>query len=179
MYALFRTQQSRHYITGLIRATAGTVSFDGKTLGKDLDFSPDTGVLIENPSFLSGWSGFDNLRLLASIRRKIADPEILKALQRVGLENAGKKKYRKYSLGMKQRLGIAAAIMEHPSLLILDEPTNALDTNGVECVRRIVREERDRGALVIIACHDRNVLEDLCSLIYQMELGRIVKEESL
>lgn len=162
-------------IAGIIRPSKGTVTIDGKQLCKDIDFPPELGILIENPAFLGGYSGYDNLRLLASISGIISSDDIRNVLERVGLSDAAGKKYRKYSLGMKQRLGIAAAIMEKPKLLILDEPTNALDLEGVQRVKEIVRAERDRSALVIMTCHDRSVLEDLCDKIFNIERGAIIE----
>ena len=161
-------------IAGMIRPTMGTVTIDGKQLGKDMDFPPKMGVLIENPAFLENYSGYENLRLLASISGKINSDMIEDVLERVGLSDSAKKKYRKYSLGMKQRLGIAAAIMEKPNLLILDEPTNALDTDGVQRTKEIIREERNRGTLVIMTCHDRAILEDLCDEIFNIEQGTVM-----
>lgn len=161
-------------IAGIIRPTMGTVTIDGKQLGKDMDFPPKMGILIENPAFLGSYSGYENLRLLASISGKINSDTIEDVLERVGLSDSAKKKYRKYSLGMKQRLGIAAAIMEKPDLLILDEPTNALDIDGVQRTKEIVRGERNRGALVIMTCHDRSVLEDLCDEIFNIEHGAVM-----
>ena len=161
-------------IAGMVRPTMGTVTIDGKQLGKDMDFPPKMGVLIENPAFLGNYSGYENLRLLASISGKINSDMIEDVLERVGLSDSAKKKYRKYSLGMKQRLGIAAAIMEKPNLLILDEPTNALDTDGVQRTKEIIREERNRGTLVIMTCHDRAILEDLCDEIFNIEHGTVM-----
>lgn len=163
-------------IAGLITPTEGIISYDNKVLGKDIDFPVDTGLLIENPSFLVGYSGLQNLQLLASIRQKADKAKINKVLQRVGLEDAKNKKFRKYSLGMKQRLGIAAAIMEEPALILLDEPTNALDKDGVNRVTRIIREEKERGALIIMTCHDQSLLEEVCDTIYKIEHGRLVDE---
>lgn len=161
-------------IAGLIYPTEGQVIVDGKVIGKEISFPPSLGVMLENPAFLDTYSGYDNLKLLAGINHSIPDSEIEQALSRVGLlENKGKK-YKKYSLGMKQRLGIAAAIMEHPDILLLDEPTNSLDESGVELVKQIVREERARGATVILSCHDAAILEDLADEIISIKLGKIV-----
>lgn len=161
-------------IAGLIYPTEGQVIVDGKVIGKEISFPPSLGVMLENPAFLDTYSGYDNLKLLAGINHSIPDSEIEQALSRVGLlENKGKK-YKKYSLGMKQRLGIAAAIMEHPAILLLDEPTNSLDESGVELVKQIVREERARGATVILSCHDAAILEDLADEIISIKLGKIV-----
>lgn len=165
-------------IAGLIIPTKGSVSYDGKTLGKQLDFPPSIGILIENPAFLDSRSGFDNLKLLASIKGKINNKTIADSIRKVGLDPDDKKKFRKYSLGMKQRLGIASAIMESPDLIILDEPTNALDSNGVELTQKLIRKECERGALVIMTCHDREILENVCDVIYTIEHGKIIDERS-
>lgn len=164
-------------IAGLIIPTKGVIKYDNKTLGKDMDFPESMGVLIENPAFLGGLSGFDNLRLLASIKGTINDETIKKTIRRVGLDPDDKKKYRKYSLGMKQRLGIASAIMESPDLIILDEPTNALDSSGVETVKKIIKNEKERGALIVLTCHDHSLLEEISDVVYTVENGRIVKEQ--
>lgn len=133
-------------LIGLIHPSSGKVLIDGKELGKELEFPKSIGFLLENPTFLDRYSGYQNLKMLASVKKIISDEEINKVLCLVGLdEEAAKKKYRKYSLGMKQRLGIAAALMEKPDIVILDEPTNALDTSGVELVKEIVRGEKKRG----------------------------------
>ena len=160
-------------VSGLIHVSEGAIDFDGKRLGKDLDFPEALGILIENPAFLGGFTGFQNLRMLASMRGNVPDAQIRNALVRVGLSPDDSRKYRKYSLGMKQRLGIAAAIMEAPSFLILDEPTNALDADGVEMLKQIAREEQKRGAVILMTCHDADVLDTLCDKIYEMEQGHI------
>lgn len=165
-------------IAGLIIPTKGSVSYDGKTLGKQLDFPPSIGILIENPAFLDSRSGFDNLKLLASIKGKVDNKVVADSIRKVGLDPDDKKKFRKYSLGMKQRLGIASAIMESPDLIILDEPTNALDSNGVELTQKLIRKECERGALVIMTCHDREILENVCDVIYTIEHGKIIDERS-
>lgn len=166
-------------IAGLIIPTNGEILVDGKKLGKQIDFPESMGILIENPSFLGSLSGFENLKMLASIKHTVADDIIIKTINRVGLDPKDKKKYRKYSLGMKQRLGVAAAIMETPELIILDEPTNALDADGVKIVQNIIMEEKARGALVIVTCHDKSILEDVSNVIYSIEHGRIVSDEKV
>ena len=166
-------------IAGLILPTKGTVTFDGKTLGKEIDFPPKTGVLIENPAFIEGKTGLENLKLLSSINSDVSEELICKAIARVGLNPKDKKKFRKYSLGMKQRLGIAAAIMEKPDLIILDEPTNALDSSGVQLTKKIIAEERERGALVIMTCHDYSVLENVCNVIFTIENGKIINRSDV
>ena len=160
-------------IAGLIYPTEGRVVVDGAVLGKDAAFPPSLGVLLEAPAFLPFYTGYDNLRLLAAVKGTAGPRDIETALARVGLQDAQGKKYRKYSLGMKQRLGIAAAILEHPGLLLLDEPTNALDESGVELVKAILREERDRGATVVLASHDGALLEDLAGEIFSLAAGRV------
>ncbi len=148
-------------ICGLIRPTEGEIRINGKTLGKDLS--------------LDSCSGFQNLKILASIRSVATDDDIRATLSRVGLHPDDRKKYRKYSLGMKQRLGIAAAIMEKPDIVILDEPTNSLDSDGVTLVKQIVQEEKARGALVILSCHDGALLEGLSDEIFLLERGRLTE----
>lgn len=164
-------------ISGLIYPTEGCIVIDGKILGKEIAFSESIGILIENPAFLDNYSGFANLKLLASIQNKIDDEQIYKTLERVGLEPDSRKKYKKYSLGMKQKLGIAGAVMEKPELLILDEPANALDKEGIEHLKKIVQEEKERGALIILSCHDSALLEAMADVIYSMENGRLLKQE--
>jgi len=163
-------------IAGLILPTKGTIRIDGKLLGKDITFPESIGILLENPAFLDAYSGFQNLKMLASIRNEIDDERINQVLDLVGLDpKSSKKKYKSYSLGMKQRLGIAGAIMEQPDIVILDEPTNSLDTDGVELVRQIVRQEKERGAIVIIACHDTDILDELADEIHYLENGSLIK----
>lgn len=160
-------------VSGLILPTSGEIIIDGETLGKDITFPRSIGTLIENPAFLDNYSGFQNLKLLASIQGKISDEEIREAIIAVELNPDDKKKFRKYSLGMKQRLGIAAAVMEHPDIIILDEPTNALNSDGVQMVKRILQKEKERGALILISCHDLDVLKELSDVIYLMNVGRL------
>lgn len=169
-------------ISGLIRPTNGTVSIDGKVLSKDISFPPSIGTLIENPAFLDGYSGFENLRILASIHNRITSENIKATISAVGLDPESHKAYRKYSLGMKQRLGIAAAVMEHPERILLDEPTNALDVDGVAMVKEIIQKEKDRGALIILCCHDSEVLNALADEVYHIQEGKLashhIKEET-
>ena len=160
-------------IAGLIKPTTGVVYIDRKKLGKDIDFPEKTGMLLENPAFLEQYTGKKNLEILAGLSGIINDEQIKLSLLRVGLIPDDKRKYRKYSLGMKQKLGIAAAVMEMPDLLILDEPFNAVDQQSVLRVKQIICEERDRGALILLACHDRQVLEELADHILVLENGQI------
>ena len=163
-------------ISGLIRPTRGSVYIDDKQLGKDIDFPPSIGVLIENPAFLPKYTGLQNLELLARIQARADQAQIRQTISDVGLQPNDKRKYRKYSLGMKQRLGIAAAVMEQPDLIILDEPTNALDEEGVERICQIIRRERDRGALIIMACHDARILESVSDMIYTVVDGYVERK---
>lgn len=164
-------------LIGLIRPTSGKVCIDGKELGKDIDFPESIGFLLENPAFLDMYSGEDNLKLLAkvdgNVDKKSVDNEIRGLIDDVGLGQAGRKKYKKYSLGMKQRLGIAAAVLGNPDIVVLDEPTNALDDDGKEMVKSVVRKQKERGALVIISCHDMQTLEELSDEIVKLKEGRI------
>lgn len=158
-------------IAGLIFPTEGEVIVNGSKLSGDRTYPASLGMLIENPAFLSNYTGFENLKLLASINGKITNEELYNCLSDVGLEPSDKRKYRKYSLGMKQRLGIAAALIEKPEILILDEPVNALDEAGVALVSKLIEREKKRGALVILSCHDREFLESASDELYQMKAG--------
>jgi ABC-2 type transport system ATP-binding protein len=159
-------------ICGLIR-TDGSIEIDGKILGKDISFPESIGVLIENPSFISNYTGFKNLKVLASIQNRIGDEDIRKALRQVQLDPDDKRTYRKYSLGMKQKLGIAAAFMENPDIIILDEPINALDEAAAKQVHEILDEQKNRGAIIIIACHDKEELEMLSDEIIEISEGTV------
>ncbi len=161
-------------ICGLIKPTEGTISINDKVLHSDLSFPESIGILIENPAFLDGYSGFNNLKMLASIKNKVTDEQIRDMISAVGLNPDDKKHYKKYSLGMKQRLGIACALMESPDIIILDEPTNALDSNGIQMVKNLIKQKRDEGALVIISCHDLDILKELSEEIYVLEVGKVV-----
>lgn len=165
-------------LAGLIYPTSGTVKLDGKKLGKDLDFPESIGLLLENPAFLDDYTGLRNLELIAALNHKISTEEIRTALRDVGLTPDDKRPYRKYSLGMKQRLGLAAAFMEHPQLLLLDEPTNALDEAGFPMLEDLIIREKDRGALIVVASHDRNFLELVSDEIYRVSEGQISAEEA-
>ena len=164
---------------GLIYPTRGRVLIDGKELGKEISFPENIGLLIENPAFLDAYTGYGNLELLASLNGRAGDGEIREILKKVGLDPDDTRKYRKYSLGMKQRLGIAAAFLEKPDILLLDEPFNALDTDGVARFSGLIREGQERGALIIMSCHEEGKLEEFADVILHMEDGRIVREEEV
>lgn len=163
-------------IGGLICPTSGEILIDGQKLGSSFDFPPSMGLLIENPAFLPNYTGIKNLELLAEIKSNIKIEQIRNALTDVGLDPNDERKYRKYSLGMKQRLGIAAAIMEEPDLILMDEPTNALDDNGVEQICQLLRRERDRGAIIILSCHNNATLENMSDELFLVSNGSVRKE---
>lgn len=166
-------------ICGFIKLDSGSVEVDGKVIGKDVDFPEDAGIMIEAPCFTGYLSGRENLKNLAAIRGKIGDREIEEAMEKVGLDYHSKKKVRQYSMGMKQRLGIAQAIMEDPGILILDEPTNALDAEAVENFRKILISEKDKGKIILIASHNREDIETLCDKVFMMEKGVLKEMESI
>ena len=161
-------------MAGLIRPTEGQIDIDGQVLGRDIDFPPSIGLLLENPAFLTNYTGMENLTLIASLNGRADNARIREGIARVGLDPEDKRKYRKYSLGMKQRLGIACAIFETPDMILLDEPTNALDQDGVALVNDIIKQERERGALVVLASHAQESMESLADEIYVVEQGKIV-----
>ena len=166
-------------ISGLLIPDSGSVTIDGKILHKDIAFPQSIGILIENPAFLPQYTGYKNLKLLASLTGNISDEDIKTALVRVGLDPADRRTYRKYSLGMKEKLGIANAIMGEPDIIILDEPINALDEESVHKIKQVLLEIRDKGKLIIIACHDREELEFLSDIIYEIKDGRIVDRKDI
>lgn len=156
-------------LCGLMSPTAGTVTVGGKQLGKDVDFAPDTGIIIETPSFLTYKSGYANLKDLAVIRNQIGKQEIRDTMELVGLDPNSKKRVGKYSLGMRQRLGIAQAIMEKPKLLILDEPMNGLDTQGVEDIRSLLLRLKEEGTTILLASHNTEDIDTLCDTVSRIQ----------
>ena len=162
-------------ISGLVFPSDGAVIIGGEQLGKDISFPRSIGALIENPGFIPGYSGFKNLKILASIQNKILDEDIREVMLHIGLDPDDRKKAKKYSLGMKQKLGIAAALMEKPDLILLDEPTNALDENSTKVLKEILLEHKRRGALLIVACHIREELEYLSDEIICLNEGHVIK----
>ena len=160
-------------IAGLIRPTKGSVFIQGKRLHADIDFPEAIGVVIETPDFWSGYTGLQVLKTLAAIKNRISVEDMCEALERVGLDPYDKRTVRKYSLGMKQRLGIAQAIMERPDILLLDEPTNALDKAGIKLVESIIKEEAARGVTVILASHNVNDLNH-CDQLIELDNGSIL-----
>ena len=160
-------------ICGLITSSIGTVKVNNKIIGEDISFPESIGILIEHPGFLNDLTGYKNLKYLADIKRQIGDNEIKEALKKVGLDPEDKRKYKKYSLGMKQRLGIAQAIMERPELIILDEPTNGLDSDGVMLLNEIILDMKKENKIVLIANHDKEELEMIADEIYRIDKGEI------
>jgi len=162
-------------ICGFVRPTSGTVTVAGKQIGKDCDFPESAGIIIETPGFIPYYSGYRNLKLLADLNKKIGKEEIQKAMKKVGLDPELKRHVRKYSLGMRQRLGLAQAIMENPDLLILDEPMNGLDKDGVSDMRKYLLELKEQGKTILIASHSAEDIEVLCDTVCEMDKGVLTK----
>lgn len=158
-------------ICGFLRPDGGAVWVDGRRIGKEVDFPESVGMIIENPGFLPGLSGYANLKRLASLKRLITADDILEAIRKVGLDPMSKKKVGQYSLGMRERLGIAQAIMEGPDLVILDEPFNGLDKRGAEEVCTLFENLRDRGKTILVAAHNMLEIEWMCDTISEMDAG--------
>ena len=161
-------------LSGLMKADTGEISCDNNILHKDISVLPNLGIVLENAGLYPEFTGFKNLQMLSKMRNQISDEEIRKAIERVGLNPDDKRTFRKYSLGMKQRIVIAQAIMEKPDIIMLDEPTNALDDNGVEEIRKIIMEEKERGALILLASHNKEDIRLLADEILYMQNGKIV-----
>lgn len=160
-------------ICGLMLPTQGSIIINGKEIGKDIDFPPETGAIIETPAFLDWKSGYRALLELASIQKKIGEEEVRGAMEKVGLSPDERKAVRKYSMGMRQRLAIAQAIMEQPKILILDEPMNGLDKSGVKEMRKLFCELRDKGILILLTSHNQEDISVMCDEIYEMEDGEM------
>lgn len=159
-------------VCGLILPSSGVIRVLGKEIGRNGAFPPDTGALIETPGFLPQYSGFKNLKLLAELQKKIGDAEIRAALERVGLDPEDDRPVRKYSLGMRQKLGIAQAFMEKPKLMVLDEPMNGLDAGSVEDVREmLLRLNREEGVTILLSSHNDVDIKTLCTRIHSMQSG--------
>ncbi len=162
-------------ICGLMHQDEGTILVNGKTIGKEVDIADNIGVIIETPGFLPNYSGFRNLHFLMGVSKKINPEKIRAAMELVGLNPNDKKRVGKYSLGMRQRLGIAQAIMENPDILILDEPMNGLDKEGVTEMRQLFLQKKSEGKLILMASHNREDIELLCDEVYEMENGILSK----
>lgn len=162
-------------ICGFLKPDEGAIWVQGKQIGKDIDFPQSVGMIIENSGFLPHLSGYANLKRLADIQKKIGPEEIKEAMAKTGLDPFSKKKAGQYSLGMRERLGIAQAIMEDPDLLILDEPFNGLDKRGANEVCGLLDELRARGKTILIAAHNMPEIEYLCDTISEMDAGRLTQ----
>lgn len=162
-------------ICGLMYPSSGEIWVDGKHIGKDVDMPANVGAIIEAPGFLPTYSGYKNLSFLANINNKIGKKEIIAALETVGLGKTGKKHVGKYSLGMRQRLGIAQAIMEKPGILIFDEPMNGLDKEGVVEIRELLLKLKKEGVTILVASHNREDIDVLCDTVHEMEKGMLSK----
>ena len=158
-------------IAGLLVPDSGSVVIDGKVLHKDMSFPPSIGIVIENMNLLPQYTAFDNLKILGKIKKTATDEDIKTALERVGLKSDLKVK--KFSLGMKQRLNIAQAVFEKQKIILLDEPTNALDNDGVQLIYKLLKEEKERGALVVITTHHKEDLEEVCDVVLEMTEGEL------
>ena len=160
-------------ILGLTTPTKGTIHIAGKQVGKDMDFPEDIGFIINMPGFLPNYSGYMNLKFLADIRKRVGKKKICEAITMVGLDPKKKKKVGKYSLGMRQRLALAQAMMEDPDILILDEPMNSLDNAGVLEMRQIIAKLAERGKTIVLTSHNHEDIEMLCQSVYEMDHGKI------
>ncbi len=160
-------------ISGMVRPTSGEIRWNGKVLYREIDCIPRLGLLIENIGLYPEFTGFQNLKLLAGIQKRITDADIREAIVRVGLDPDDARPVRKYSLGMKQKITLAQAFMEKPELLMLDEPTNALDEASVERIRADIKDAAAQGAIVLLASHNKEDISCLCDAVYFMEEGKL------
>lgn len=163
-------------ISGLVKSTEGTISVGGKVIGKDIDYPSDIGLLIEHPKFIDYFTGFENLKFIARILNKISDKDIIDAMERVGLDSQDTRKYKEYSIGMKQRLGIAQAVMERPLILLLDEPTNSIDEGSVKEIYSMLEELKEQGTLIVIVEHNKENLSYISDEIYMVNKGEVTNE---
>lgn len=168
-------------ICGFLIPDSGSITVNGERVGVDVDFPRDIGLIIETPGFLPNMTGVKNLEILASLNKKIGLREMAAAIRRVGLDPLMKKPVGKYSLGMRQRLGIAQAIMENPSLLILDEPLNGLDKHGVREMRQLIKGLKEQGKTILLASHNQGDIDELCDTVCEMDAGvmTMIREESI
>lgn len=160
-------------ISGMVRPTSGAIRWNGKQLYREIDYIPRLGLLIENIGLYPEFTGFQNLKLLAGIQKRITDADIREAIVRVGLDPDDNRPIRKYSLGMKQKITLAQAFMEKPELLMLDEPTNALDEASVARIRDDIKAAAAQGAIVLLASHNKEDISCLCDVVYFMEEGKL------
>ncbi|MBC1252722.1 ABC transporter ATP-binding protein [Listeria welshimeri] len=163
-------------LAGLIIPTSGEIFIDNKQLHQDMSFPPSMGIIIENMELLPQFDAKTNLKIIAKIKNIASEQDIENAINRVGLAPHADKKIKKYSLGMKQRLNIAQAIFEKPDIILLDEPTNAIDDQGIELVNQLLLEEKQRGSTIIIASHHKEDIEPLCDICLRMDQGKIIHD---
>ena len=163
-------------ICGLIRTDNGEIKINDKIIGKDLEFPESVGVLIEKPGLIDNYTAMQNLKLLADIRKKTTDQELREFLIKLKLDPDDKRKVKKFSLGMRQKVGIAQAFIDNPDLLILDEPFNALDSESVDILKTLLKEYINEDRIIILSCHSREILEEVCDEIFKMEEGKIVEK---
>ena len=171
-----KTMLMKH-ILGFVKATQGTIFINGKAVGENDDMQENIGAIIENPGFLPEYSGFTNLKLLAMIQGKIKDEQIKDAIRLVGLDPESKKAVGKYSLGMRQRLGLAQALMENPDILLLDEPLSGLDNDGVQEMWKLFLKQKEDGKLIVLASHSKEDIWTLCDEIFRFDKGKMVGHE--
>ena len=157
-------------ICGFIKPTKGEITVDGKRVGKDVDFPKDMGIIIETPGFIPYYSGYKNLKLLAGLNNKIGKEQVRGSMKKVGLDPDLKRHVKKYSLGMRQRLGLAQAIMENPKILVLDEPFNGLDAAAAANMRALLLELKAQGKTILLASHNAADIGELCDFVYKMEV---------
>lgn len=163
-------------LSGLMKIDSGEIIYKNKRLHKDMPVLPNLGITIENAGLYTEFTGFKNLQMLAKLNKKIGDEEIRRAIERVGLDPDDKRTFRKYSLGMKQRIIIAQAIMEAPDVIMLDEPTNSLDEDGVKLIRQVINEEKERGAMILLASHNKEDIKILADKVFYIDKGRLSNE---
>lgn len=166
-------------ICGFLNCDRGEIKVNGKIMGKEIDMLANAGIIIEEPGFLRKWSGYHNLEFLYTIRNKKNKKYLYAVLEKVGLEPGLRRPVGKYSLGMKQRLAIAQAVMENPDILILDEPMNGLDNQGVKEVREILLNLKEEGKSIILASHNKEDIEALCDKVYEMDHGKLTEKKAI
>ena len=161
-------------ICGLLPLSEGTIKIRGRQLGKEVDIPERMGVLIETPAFLAEFNAYDNLRILAGINHEIGDDRVKEVLEQFGLDWRSRKRVGKYSMGMRQRLGLAQAVMENPDILILDEPMNGLDVHWIEMTRKLLLKMKAQGKAILLASHNKEDIDFLCDRIIRLEGGKMV-----
>lgn len=166
-------------LSGLMSVNSGEIRLDNSVLHKDFSVLPSLGIVLENVGMYPELTGFQNLEYLAGFKGIIGADEIREVLFRVGLDPADKRTYKKYSLGMKQRLAVAQAVMERPAVIMLDEPTNALDQAGIGMIRKVILQEKERGAIILLASHSAEDIQMLADVVFEMEEGKIVRSRRL